>query len=142
MSFFLFIKEIFRWEGEDGDKTVAEFLCVSSGADGLTTAQNFSRGFQFNQCKPKTDPKNSGCIQAEDLKSHALVAPLHENKWHPNLFGDRIKSELHFISIFSRISSSSTLRWGNHMRIWYCFLTSLLYFPNLIKEFSTPWVYV
>lgn len=54
MSFFLFVKEIFRWEEEEGNKTATEILCVSSGADGLTTAQNFSKGFQFNQWKPKS----------------------------------------------------------------------------------------
>lgn len=87
-------------------------------------------------------PKNSEFIQAEDLKSHVPVPLLCEQKRHPNLFDARIKSELNLISVFSQISSSSKPGWGNYMRIQYYFLTSLVYFPNLIEEFSTPWIYI
>lgn len=66
--------------------------------------------FSLTNGSPKiAHPENSGCIQAEDLKSHALVALLHEKQQLLNLFGDRIKSELHLVSVFSQIFSSYML---------------------------------
>lgn len=38
--------------------------------------------------------KNSGSIQAKDLKDHAPESLLHEKKEYPNLLGDKAKFEL------------------------------------------------
>lgn len=63
MSFFLFVKEIFRWE-EEGNKTATEILCHQVQMD-LPLLKISQKVFSLTSGSPKVaHPKNLESIQA------------------------------------------------------------------------------